>query len=109
MAWKGTGITPFLEELIVKMEAFFELGQVRSPPHLTEKFSFVKFEGLAFFKIIAGLDRPDSEPEFRKSVTIGIGDVKMNFSSHSGFLNSGLTVNQMGLDFKSPIQISKRL
>jgi hypothetical protein len=109
MTWERTGISPFLEELIVKMDAFFELGQVRSPPHLTEEFSFVKFEGLTLFKIITGLDRPDSETEFRESVTISIGDMEMNSSLHRGFLISGLTVNQMGLDFKSPIPISKRL
>jgi len=89
MAWKGAGISPFLEELIVKMDAFFELGQVRSPPHLTEEFSFVKLEGLALFKIGAGLDRPDSKTQLRESVTISIGDMEMNFSLHSGFPISG--------------------
>ena len=89
MTWERTGISPFLEELIVKMDAFFELGQVRSPPHLTEEFSFVKFEGLTLFKIITGLDRPDSETEFRESVTISIGDIKGNLSWHFNSIKSG--------------------
>src|SRR4030042_3124169 len=109
MIGEGACIFPFFEELIVKMNSFFELSKVCSPPHLSKKLSFMEFEGFVFLKIGATLNRPDSKTQFRKSATISIGDLEMNFSWHSGSLFSGLTVNPMGLDFKSPIPILKRL
>jgi hypothetical protein len=80
--WKRARISPIFEKPIIEIDSFLELGQVRSPPHLTEEFSFIKLEGLALFKIGAGLDRPDSKTKFRESATIGIGDMEMNFSLH---------------------------
>jgi hypothetical protein len=44
MAGKGAGIPPFFEKLIVEIDPLFNLGKVRSPPHLTEDLSFIKFE-----------------------------------------------------------------
>jgi hypothetical protein len=44
MIGKGACIFPFFEKLIIEIDSLLELSKVRSPPHLTEKFSFVKFE-----------------------------------------------------------------
>jgi hypothetical protein len=44
MARKRAGIPPFFEKLIIEIDLFFELGQIRSPPHLAKEISFIKFE-----------------------------------------------------------------
>jgi hypothetical protein len=44
MTGKGTWISPFFEKLIVEIDPLFKLGKVSPPPHLTEEFSFGKFE-----------------------------------------------------------------
>jgi hypothetical protein len=74
MTGKGTGISPFLEELVVEMDPFFDLSKIGSPTHLPEKIPFVYFEGFTFFKVGATLDGPDSKRELRKSATISLGD-----------------------------------
>jgi hypothetical protein len=74
MTGKGTGIFPFLEELIVEMDPLFNLSKIGSPTHLPEKIPFVYFEGFTFFKVGAILYGPDSERKFRKSATISLSD-----------------------------------
>jgi hypothetical protein len=74
MTGKGTGISPFLEELIVEMDPFFNLGKIGSPTHLPEKIPLVDLEGFTFFKIGATLNGPDSKRELRKSAAISLGD-----------------------------------
>jgi hypothetical protein len=44
MTWKGTGIPPFFEKLIVEINSLFKLDKVGLPLHLTQKFSFIKLE-----------------------------------------------------------------
>jgi hypothetical protein len=86
VAWKGTGISPFLEELVVEMDPLFNLSKIGPPTHLSEKIPFVDFEGITFSKVGAILDVPDSKTELGESGTISIGDGEGNFLSHSYFL-----------------------
>jgi hypothetical protein len=44
MIWKGAGISPFFEKLIIEMDPLFKLDKVSLPPHLTEELSFMKLE-----------------------------------------------------------------
>jgi hypothetical protein len=74
MTGKGTGISPFLEELIVEMDPLFNLSKIGSPAHLPEKIPFVDFEGFIFFKVSTILDGPDSKREFRKSAMISFSN-----------------------------------
>jgi hypothetical protein len=82
MTGKGTGISPFLEELIVEMDPLFNLSKIGPPTHLSEKIPFVDFEGITFFKVGAILDGPDSKTELRESGTISIGEGEGNFPLH---------------------------
>ena len=45
------------------MNSFLNLDEIRPPPHLSKKFSFMEFEGFVFLKIGAVLNRPDSETQ----------------------------------------------
>jgi len=74
MTGKGTGISPFLKELIVEMDSLFDLSKIGSPTHLPEKIPFVDFEGFTFFKVGAILDCPNSKREVRKSAMISFCD-----------------------------------
>jgi hypothetical protein len=67
---KGTGISPFLKEMIIEMDPLFSLSKIGSPTHLPEKIPFVNLEGFTFFKVGAILDGPDSKREVRKSAMI---------------------------------------
>jgi hypothetical protein len=87
VAWKGTGISPLLEKLIVAINPFLDLSEVGSPPHLSKKIPLVELEGFAFLKIGAGLDSPDPKTEFMESVTISIGDREGNFFCHKNSLS----------------------
>ncbi len=82
MAWKGTGISPFPEELIIEVDPFFDLGKAGPPSHLSENFPLIDFEGFTLFKIGAVLDGPDSKSEVGKLLTIAIGDLEGDFSLH---------------------------
>jgi hypothetical protein len=73
---KRAGISPFLEELIVTMDPFFDLSQVSLSPHLSEELPLVVLEVLPLLKIGAILDGPDPEREIRKSLAIGISNGK---------------------------------
>jgi hypothetical protein len=42
--WKGTGVPPFLEKLIVEIDPFFDLSKVGPPSHLSKEFPFVELE-----------------------------------------------------------------
>jgi hypothetical protein len=79
---KRTGISPFLEELIVTMDPFFDLSQVRLSPHLSEKLPLEVLEVLPLLKIGAILDGPNAKREIRKSLAIGIGDREENLLLH---------------------------
>jgi hypothetical protein len=85
MTGKGAGISPFLEELIVEMDPFFNLSKIGSSTHLPEKIPFVDFEGFALFKVDAILDGPDSEREFRKSAMISFCYCEIDLSWHINF------------------------
>jgi hypothetical protein len=74
MAGEGTGISPFFEKLIVQFDPLLNLGKVNLPPHLTEEFSFEKFEGFALLKIGTRLGCPNSKKEIREPLTISIRD-----------------------------------
>jgi hypothetical protein len=80
VAWKGTRISPVFEELVVEIDSLFELSKIGPPPHLSKKFSFEEFKGVALFKIGASLDRPDSKSEIRESLTISFSYGKKDFS-----------------------------
>jgi len=87
MTGKRTGISPFLEELIVEMNPLLDLGKISPPAHLPEKIPFVDFKGFIFFKIGAILDGPDSEREFRKSAMISFCDREVNLFYHKNSLS----------------------
>jgi hypothetical protein len=44
MTGQWTGISPFLEKMIVEIDSFFKLDQINPSPHLTEKLSLIEFE-----------------------------------------------------------------
>jgi hypothetical protein len=61
MIGKGTGISPFLEKLIVEMDSLLNLSKIGSPTHLPEKIPLIDLEGFTFFEVGAISDGPDSE------------------------------------------------
>jgi hypothetical protein len=79
---KRTGISPFLEELIITMDPFFDLSQVSLSPHLSKKIPLEVLEVLPLLKIAAILDGSDPEREFRKSLAISIRDSEGDLFLH---------------------------
>jgi hypothetical protein len=86
VAWEGTGITPFSEELAIEIDAFFGLDKVSLPPHLSQKFSLIEFKRFILLKIGAVLDRSNSKGEGWEPESVGISDDKANFFLRSRFL-----------------------
>jgi len=82
VTWKGTGILPFLEELVIPIDPFLDLSKVGPSSQLPEELSFVELEGFSLLEIGTILDGSDSKTEGWEPLAVLIGDGKKNLPWH---------------------------